>query len=90
MVGAMLAAAAGRITAEDISMALNDADPEKPQRSGATLIRPGAYVLAEPQGLCLQRVLLPDPGNPEELMYGEQGPVLKRKHELVDYVSINK
>jgi tRNA pseudouridine38-40 synthase len=83
MVGAMLAVAAGRITCEDISKAL--ADPiNKGEAEGGALARPGAYVLAEPRGLCLNKVFLPDPGNPDELMYGEQGPVLKRRSELVE------
>jgi tRNA pseudouridine38-40 synthase len=82
MVGAMLAAASGRISPEDISKAL--ADPvHRGAAQGGALARPGAYVLAEPHGLCLKKVFLPDPGNPEELMYGEQGPVLKRRSELL-------
>jgi len=84
MVGAMLAAASGRITSEDISKAL--ADPvNRGGAEGGALVRSGAYVLAEPHGLCLKKVFLPDPPeDPEELMYGEQGPVLKRRHELLE------
>jgi tRNA pseudouridine38-40 synthase len=85
MVGAMLAAASGRITSENISKAL--ADPvNRGGMEGGALARSGAYILAEPHGLCLKKVFLPDPpGNPEELMYGEQGPILKRRNELLEF-----
>lgn len=84
MVGAILAAASGRITSEDISKAL--ADPvHRGGVEGGALARSGAYILAEPHGLCLKKVFLPNPpSNPEELMYGEQGPVLKRRNELLE------
>lgn len=76
MVGATLAAAAGRIEPSDIAAAL--ADPVG--RGDGALARPGAYVVAPPEGLCLQTVFLPEPGDPEQLMYGGvDGPALLRR-----------
>ena len=77
MVGAMLSAAVGRITPEDIAAALKDPIG----RGGGVLAHPGAYKVAEPQGLCLTKVFLLAPGDPEKLMYGVEGAKLRRREE---------
>lgn len=77
MVGATLSAATGRILPEDIAAALKD----PVGKGGGALARPNAYIVAEPQGLCLAKVLLMEPGDPEKLMYGIEGAKLVRREE---------
>jgi tRNA pseudouridine38-40 synthase len=79
MVGALLAAATGRLGPEDIAAALQQGDAAA--RAAATArLRQGSrmYTVAEAKGLCLWDVALPACGDPDQRMYPQGAPLMRR------------